>query len=227
MIKQSIKHLSSSFLLALLLLEGCTTTSGMTTMGTDISLPQVKGVKYLVDKGSVGFEWPMIKDPKIKGIKIYRTISNGQTVQKYTHIGTVSSRYATHYVDRTVQPNRNYKYSFVTYTLLKESLHGDVVSVTTKEAIEPVGFLKLYQSQEGIIKILWSPHSNKDVAEYIVERQISGGRWRFLSRVKGRLMPEYIDSSVVKGYYYSYRVTAVTANGIKSQPSESSVIQVK
>lgn len=218
--------LSISLILNFLLLSGCS-SRGLVTTGTDISLPQIKNVKHIVDKGSVGFEWPAINNSKINGVKIYRTKSNGQTVQKFTHIGTVDNKYATHYVDRSVEPNTDYKYSFTTYTLLKESLPGDVVSVTTKSEIEPVGFLKLFANQRGVVKILWSPHANKDVSEYIVERKVNGGSWKFLARVRGRLMPEYIDSSVVVGYGYSYRVTAKSSYGIKSAPSESSYIEVK
>jgi len=223
----TMKTFISVLTLNVLLLNGCSSVVGMTTIGTDMSLPQVKGVKHLVDKGSVGFEWPAINSQNIEGIKVYRTITNGQTIQKYKNIATIPNRYATHYVDRTIKPNQNYRYSFTTYRLLKESLPGDVVDVSTKTAIEPVGFLNLYQIHKGVIKVLWSPHTNKDVSGYIVQRKLNGSRWRFLARVRGRLMPEYIDSSVGVGYGYGYRVIAVTSYGTSSEPSEPSYIEVK
>jgi len=222
------KTFMSVLILTILSLNGCSTAVGMTTIGTDMSLPQVKGVKHIVDKGSVGFEWPAITGgSKIEGIKVYRTIANGKSIQKYKNIATITNRYATHYVDRTVKPNEIYRYSFTTYALLKESLPGDVVDVSTKTAIEPVGFLNLYQIHKGVIKVLWSPHTNKDVSGYIVQRKLNGSRWRFLARIKGRLMPEYIDSSVGVGYGYGYRVIAITSYGTSSDPSEPSYIEVK
>ena len=110
---------------------------------------------------------------------------------------------------------------------MKESLPGTVLKIETKEALEPVSFIKTYSRDKGVIKILWNPHPSMEVSEYIIERKIAGGKWKYLALVRGRLMPEYIDKSAAIGYTYSYRVVARSNSGVRAMPSEASVIKVQ
>ncbi len=207
-------------------LGGCA-TQGMLAVGTDKSLPKITKVKHLVSKSSVGFEWPPIKDSRVKGIKVYRAIPQNTKDQRYTKIATIDDRYATHFVDRKIKPNQTYLYTFTTYSLLRESLPGTVIKVHTPEGYDPVGFVKTYNRDKGVIKILWEPHPDPEISAYIIERKIAGGEWKYLATVRGRLMPEYIDKSAALGYRYSYRVIARNSAGVKSAPSEASEITVK
>jgi len=90
-----------------------------------------------------------------------------------------------------------------------------------------VTFVKAYMSDKGVVKILWSPHANPEISEYIVERKIDGGRWKYLAKVRGRLMPEYIDKSSAIGYSYSYRIIARSVNGIKALPSSPASLRIE
>jgi len=196
-------------------------------IGSDKTLPRISHLKHIVGKSSVGFEWSAIQDSRVKGIKVYRGIPQHTKNQKYTKIATIDDRYATHFVDRNIAANQTYLYTFTTYSLLKESLPGIVIKIRTSEAFEPVDFVKTYNSDHGVIKVLWSPHANLEISGYIVERKISGGAWKYLASIKGRLMPEYIDRSAAVGHSYSYRVIARSSSGTKSVPSGPSVIMVK
>ena len=225
--KKSRRHIfKTALLLSVILLSGCS-TQGILAIGSDKTLPRIKSVKHIIGKSSVGFEWPAIKDSRVKGIKVYRAIPQNTKDQKYTKIASIDDRYATHFVDRGIASNQTYLYTFTTYSLLKESLPGTVIKVQTQEAFEAVSFIKTYNSDKGVIKVLWNPHPSAEISGYIIERKISGGKWKYLALVKGRLMPEYIDKSAAIGYTYSYRVIARSSSGVRALPGEASVIKVQ
>jgi len=218
-------YLTALFVLTILF-SGCA-TQGMLALGTDKTLPKIVHVKHIVARSSVGFEWPAIKDIRVKGIKVYRAIPQRTKDQRYTKIATIDDRYATHFVDRNIAPNQTYLYTFVTYSLLKESLPGVVLKIQTSEAYEAVDFIKTYLSDTGVVKVLWNPHPNAAISGYIIERKISGGVWKYLATIRGRLMPEYIDSSAAIGHHYAYRVVARSSEGVRAMPSVASEITVR
>ncbi len=227
--RRSHRMASVAVLMMPFLFEGCTDPQSLVTIGVDESLPAIRQVNVLVEKSSVGFEWPAIKSTKAKGINVYRASPANGTKQKFYKIATIKDRFATHYVDRTVQPNRRYLYTFTTYDLLHESPHGKIVRVQTPSAYKPVEFVKLYLRAPGVVKVLWKPHPNPRISGYIIQRRLARGekKWRYLANVPGRLMPEYIDNSVARGYTYSYRVIARSNSGVLSQASSPATIAVK
>ena len=216
----------TALLLSVILLSGCS-TQGILAIGSDETLPRITGIKHIVGKGSIGFEWSAIKDSRVKGIKVYRAVPQNTKDQKYTKIASIDDRYATHFVDRGIASNQTYLYTFTTYSLLKESLPSTVMRVQTQEAFEAVSFIKTYNSDKGVVKVLWNPHPSAEISGYIIERKISGGKWKYLALVRGRLMPEYIDRSAAMGYIYSYRVIARSSSGVRALPSEASVLKVQ
>jgi len=220
-----LSYMLISLMLATLF-SGCS-TRGVLAVGSDKTLPKITKIKYLVGKSSIGFEWPAIKDSRVKGIKVYRSTPQSGDQQKYKRIATIDDRYATHYVDRRVAPSKVYQYTFTTYSLVHESLPGAIVRVKTESPYDPISFTKVYMSDKGVAKILWSPHSNNEISGYIIERKIAGGKWKYLARVRGRLMPEYIDKSAAMGYEYSYRIIARSVNGTKSLPSDPVSLRIK
>jgi fibronectin type 3 domain-containing protein len=210
-------------------MSGCVDPQSLVTLGVDESLPAIREVNVLVEKTSIGFEWPAIKNPQAKGINVYRATLGKGTKQKFYKIATINDHFATHYVDHTVQPSQRYLYTFTTYDLLHESAHGKIVRVQTPSAYKAVEFVKVYLRASGVVKILWKPHSNPRIAGYVIQRRLTKGedKWRYLATVQGRLMPEYIDSSVAKGYQYSYRIIARSNSGVLSRPSQFTSILVK
>lgn len=215
--------------MSLFAVNGCTDPQSLISLSTDASLPRIQQVTVLVEKSSVGFEWPPIKDPRVKGINVYRAIPAQSQKQRFIKIDTIGDRFATHYVDRTIEPNTRYMYMFTTYNLLHESLSGKVLRVQTAPAYKPVEFVKVYLRSSGVVKVLWKPHPNPRISGYVIQRRLEEGArpWRYLAGVPGRLMPEYIDSSAAKGHRYSYRVVARSSNGVLSAPSKAATITVQ
>jgi len=210
------------------ILSGCSSAVGsiesMTAVNTDEKLPVIKGVKVMLDKTSVGFEWPAIKDKRVEGIDVYRGNINSAKLKK---IATIGNRYTTHYVDTTIEPGKEYRYSFRTFGVLVGSVPGEVIRVKTSPPLEPVKLVKVYQPASGVVKLLWVPHSYPGVVDYVIQRRIMGKAWRFLYAPKGRLTPEYVDMSPAIGHQYEYRVFARTANNKLSLPSQAIGIAVR
>jgi len=195
------------WILFLLILNGCGAINGLMVYKTDTTLKGIYDVQALPTQSSVGFEWKKIEDSRIHGVNIYRGIPT-QGRQSVKRIGTVSNRYATHFVDRRVKPNTSYIYTFRTFSLGKESTQGRVLKVKTAPALKGVNFFKSYNVAPGVVKLLWSPHVNESISRYVIERSVNGGSWRFVANVKGRLMVEYIDTFVRRGNSYRYRIFA-------------------
>jgi len=216
-------------LLTVFLFNGCVDPQSLLTISTDTTLPTITKVNVLVEKSSVGFEWPAIQDKRVKGINVYRATPGKGRTQRFVKIATIGDHFATHYVDRNIQPSRRYLYTFSTYDLLHESPHGKIVRVQTPSAYKAVEFVKVYLRDSGVVKVLWKPHPNPRITGYVIERRLgkSTAKWHFLASVPGRLMPEYIDASAAKGYRYRYRVLARSSSGILSEPSAPATLLVK
>ena len=203
-------------------LSGCTNVQSLLLYDTDKTLATIQQVQALPQSSSVGFEWKSIRDKRVQGINIYRGLPthNVGSDLGFKHIGSVSSRYATHFVDSHVLPNTTYFYTFTTYSLGKESKHGKVLKVKTHDALEAVSFLKAYKVSKQAIKLLWKPHTNDRINAYIIECSVNGGTWQYMDIVHGKLMVEYIDNRVQVGNQYAYRVFARGYDKIRSKASQ-------
>jgi len=214
-----------------LIVSGCAQAIGevtsLTAVKTDPSMPTIKGVKTVVDKTGVGFEWQPITDKRVEGIEVYRAIPTGGREEKYTKIATIPNRYTTHYVDTTAKPGTTYDYTFKTYGVLFGSATGQIVRVKTPPALPAVSFVKAYQPDPGVVKILWTPHNDPRIDGYLIQRRLEGGEWKYLATVKGRLSPEYIDESPARGRRYEYRVIARSSDGSLAQPSRVVSVTVR
>jgi len=208
------------WVLSLVTFNGCGGIKGLMTYSTDPTMKTIRQVHALPTMNSVGFEWKKIDDHRIHGVNIYRGDA-AQDKQSFKRIGTVGNRYATHFVDTHVKADSSYRYSFSTFTLGKESRRSEPLEVRTHPAFSAVSFVQAYKVAPSVVKLLWKPHTNKSVNSYIVERSVNGGKWKFVSRVQGQLMAEYIDTFVRSGRTYSYRIIAQSYDKIRAQPSHA------
>jgi len=206
--------------ISLLLLNNCGSgIKGLMIYDTDPTLKTIKQVRALPTQSSVGFEWKKIEDKRIHGVNIYRG-NPTEGSQSFERIGSAGSRYATHFVDINVKPNRTYLYTFKTFSLGKESKHGAVLKVKTRPILESVSFVKAYKVAPSVIKILWAPHANQSINRYVIERSVNNDPWKFVTQIEGQLMAEYIDTFVHPGSSYKYRVIAKSYNDILTKPSQ-------
>jgi len=219
--KKSTLLLSALFLL---LLNNCgSSIQGMMVYKTDLTLKTITQVRALPTQNAVGFEWEKIEDYRVHGVNIYRGTPNTGPL-KFDRIGSVGNRYATHFVDTHVTPNRTYLYTFTTYSLGRESKHGSILKVQTRPALKGVSFLKAYKVAPRAVKLLWAPHADKSINRYVIERSINGAPWKYLTQVDGQLVAEYIDTFVQAGNSYNYRVIAKSYDNILTQPSQISTV---
>jgi fibronectin type 3 domain-containing protein len=200
----------------------------MITYEVDRTLPTLKGVKYIVSNTAVGFEWQPVARDGLDGINIYRSeptpYSVPSSTKELTKIATVSSPFASHFVDTNLKQNSYYTYTFTTIKGGRESLHGEVLEVKTLPPLPKITFFKGAQKAKNLIKLLWRPHPDKRVKEYVIERSVNGDRWVRVGRVYNRMMVEFLDRFIVSGNRYQYRVFAVGFDGSYSMPSNTLTI---
>ena len=214
--KKSILLLSALFLLVL---NNCgSSIEGLMIYKTDPTLKSLTKVRSLPTQNAVGFEWDKIADYRVHGVNIYRgTPTTGS--QSFQRVGSVGSRYATHFVDKNVKPNRAYLYTFTTFSLGRESSHGSVLKVQTRPALKGVSFINAYSVAPKVIKILWAPHTNQSVNRYVIERSVDNKDWKYLIQLEGQLSAEFIDTFVEKGHSYRYRIIAKSYDNTLTQAS--------
>lgn len=206
--------------LSLLAFNGCGSgIKGLMIYDTDPTLKTIKQVRALPMQNSVGFEWKKIEDKRIHGVNIYRG-NPTKGSQSFKRIGSAGDRYATHFVDTHVKPDRTYLYTFTTFSLGKESKHGAVLKVKTRPALNGVSFVKAYNVAPGVVKLLWAPHANQSINRYVIERSVNAGEWKYMTQVEGQLMAEYIDTFVHSGNNYRYRIIAKSYDDILTKPSQ-------
>jgi len=196
---------------------------------TDYSLPKITKVKSIVDRNSVGFEWKSIaKYKNLTGVNIYRAEAKHGAKQVYIKIGAVTNRFATHYVDTKIKPNTKYFYTFTTASGLSESMYGSIVPVKTKPAYRAIKLIEAKLVDRGVVKLLWVPSQEPTVTEYVIQRKkVNDRRWFYLETIKGRLYPEFIDSTAPRGFKYNYRIFARDASEMISLPSNVLTVEVK
>jgi len=212
----------------LLLLNGCNPSGLMNNEQLDPNLPKLNNVKAVPSNTSVAFEWQPMANKGIEAINIYRTKSNqyvNSATKQLEKVDTIYNRFASHYVDTGLSQNSTYTYTFTTVKGRFESPHGKVISIKTLPPFEAVTFFQGFQKARNAIKLIWRPHSDKRVKMYKIEKSINLSKWKWIATVKERMMSEYIDTSVVPGKSYNYRVIAVGFDDSVSKPSTKVTIQ--
>jgi len=209
--------------ISLLLLNGCNPNAIMPQQ-LDARLPKLNSVKAVAGSTSVAFEWQSLANKGMDGVNIYRSqSSNGgymnSKMKQLKKIGTISNRFASHYVDTGLAQNTAYTYTFTTHKGGFESAHGQVIEVKTLVPFEAVTFFQGFQKAHNVIKLIWRPHADKRVKMYKIERSSNAQQWKWIDSVKNRMMSEFIDTYVVPGNSYAYRVVAVGFDNSVSQVS--------
>lgn len=208
--------------ISLLLLNGCNPTTLMNHQ-LDPKLPKLNNIKAVPHSTSVAFEWQPLAVKGIDGINIYRTQQNEYATSQQKElekVGSINSRFASHYVDAGLAQESLYTYTFTTTSGGFESPHGQVIQVRTLPPFEAVTFFQAYQKAIDTIKLIWRPHSDLRVKMYKIEKSINSGEWKWIGTAKNRMMSEYIDTYVAPGNSYTYRVIAVGFDDSISKASD-------
>ena len=188
----------------------------------DESLPIVEtaSIKHIPDINAIALEWRKIDIARASGYYIIR--ADMQTDGKFKRVATVKNKFATHYLDTGLEPNSKYGYKLALTTHKGfESRASDTVIVSTLPNFESVSLIESISNLPRQIKILWRPHSNPRVAEYIIERTSpTESKWKKIATIENRLNAEYIDLDLKDNEIFMYRIKAVTFDGIVSNVSK-------
>lgn len=210
---------------SLLILSGCgAQPSPKESTVIDSSLPTVALTQNGVITGmkSVAFEWKSITDQRVKGIYVYKMApSTSEQANELQYLTTIKSRFNTHFVDTNVNPDTKYTYAFQTFSDDSDGRKSRNVVVNTLPVLQSVSWIHSITGMPRVAKIIWRPHSNEKVKEYVVERKtLEDEKWEKIDTIKGRLSAEFIDEDLNDNYVYTYRLRAVTYDNIVSTPSQ-------
>jgi len=217
--------IATSLTVLLLISSGCSTPTPAEPESAviDKTLPVVTLTKNgaMVDMKSVAFEWNSIANPKVKGVYVYKKVPMKGAMSELKYFTTIESRYKTHYVDNSVEPDTRYSYAFQTFSADAQGQRSREVVVNTLPVLTSVSWIHSITGLPRAAKIIWRPHSNEKVKAYIMERKtLEDDSWKKIATIEGRLNAEYIDKHLHDNYVYMYRLRAVTYDGIISTPSE-------
>ncbi len=194
----------------------------------DPTLPKMTINGHIESMTGIAFEWKPLKDSRVKGYYVYRN-SPGVDEEKLHRIQTIEGRYVSHFTDNGLKPNTTYAYRFSSFNAkMQESDASKTFRVTTKPVLDSVSFFDSIGNLPRMAKLIWRPHDNPSVKEYILERQIlEKADWEQIATIENRLQAEYIDRNLDDNRVYKYRLRAVTYDGIESTPSDIAKVNTK
>ena len=212
---------------SLLIISGCagTNPSPKDEVVVDSTLPVITLTQngVFTDMQAVAFEWKTIKDPRVKGIYVYKSAPDKDGVRgEIEYYRTIKSRFKTHYTDENIVPDTEYSYAFKTFSKDAEGKSSKIIDVKSLAVLESVSWIYSQTGMPRTAKIIWRPHVNQSVKAYILERKtLEDEKWETLATINGRLNAEYIDSDLKDNYVYEYRIRVKTYSGIISAPSKT------
>ncbi|MFH1980707.1 MAG: fibronectin type III domain-containing protein [Pseudomonadota bacterium] len=170
---------------------------------------------------SVALSWQPIADPDVGGYNIYR----GTQPQRLERIDTVRGNTKSTYMDKgsgfkSLADGTDYYYSVESYNQYK-ALGGisPPILATTKPRPLAVAGLSANAAATEIV-VSWQPNPEKDIAAYVVYRSKDQGSWSKYSTIPGD-QTRMADADLKPETQYRYRVVAVDADGLESDPSDS------
>jgi len=199
----------------LLLLTGCANLNKPAPKSNP-NLPTVKEFKAYPDRNAIALFWSPI--PKMSGYYIQRFDSK---YKKWIQIATINDPFKSIYVDTKLKPNHLYKYRIATFNKNGVPSLAKETAQKTLPPLSPVIPLEARPITKGKLKIIFRPHPNERVKEYIIQRyNDKKTKWEDITTLQPRLSVEYIDSGLKDGKIYKYRIIAVSFDNIKSIPSK-------
>jgi fibronectin type 3 domain-containing protein len=185
-------------------------------------------IKSIPDMANVGFEWEKVNDPRVVGYNFYRTeIDKGSNELKLVKV--LDNKYATHYVDRGLEPKTRYAYQISSITANgTESKTTDAYIVQTLPRIVPIDFVQAISGLPNSVKLVWKPHQDKRVGYYRIEKYNTLlNEWILLKTINERLQVEYVDTGLDNNSSYKYRIKAFSFDDVEAAPSKVVVGKTK
>ncbi|WP_270971601.1 ferrous iron transporter A [Campylobacter upsaliensis] len=213
-------HLSICLTSLTLLFSACSVAELTTPKQTQLNenLPKVQSLKSISDLSNVAFEWEPLYGENIQGFYLYRS-SEKEPQMKL--VATIKDKFQTHYVDTKLESGTKYQYMMKTFNEQGHfSEEGQVIEIATQPRPEPLAFVQAITNLPERIKLIWRPHTDLRVNAYIIEKKkVEDKKFAKIGEVKNRLSAEFIDE-VKANENFLYRVSALTFDGVQSEPSE-------
>ncbi len=201
-------------------MSGCATNFNRPSPKSNPNLPAVKTFKAYPDRNAIALFWNTV--PNIKGYYVQRYNAKNK---KWEEIATINNPYKSIYVDTNLKPGHIYKYKIATFDQNGAPSLSKEISQATMPRLSPVIPLEARPIAKGKVKIIFRPHPNERVKEYIIQRyNDKKTKWEALTTIKPRLNVEYIDQNLQDGKIYKYRIIAKSYDGITSFPSNPIVV---
>ena len=184
------------------------------------NLPIVKEFKAYPDRNAMALYWKPITN--MAGYYIQRY---DPKTKKWVEIATINDPYKSIFVDTKLKPNTIYKYRIATFDKNHTPSLATDITQKTLPKLSPVIPLEAKPLTKGMVKIIFRPHPNERVEEYIIKRfNDEKAKWEKIAILKPRLNVEYIDRNLKDGKIYKYQIIAKSYDGIKSYPSKTIVV---
>jgi len=223
-----MKKLIKALLLTalMMLIVGCNNTNlkspKLVKPKIDLNLPVINSetVRSIPGMTKLALEWVGTTQAGTYGYHIYRSELQ-KSGEKLIRIATIKNRYSSHYVDKNLKPDTQYLYAISVIGINNsESKPSVSKEIYTLPLFQSVSLISAISNLPRQVKVIWRPHSNQAVNSYILERSSPKDvEWKKVATIKGRLNPEYIDTGLKDNLTYSYRLKAVTYDGIESRLS--------
>ena len=205
----------------MILITGCAKlTPTKQPIKSNPKLPVVKEFKAYPDRNAIALFWSPV--PTMSGYYIQRYDFKHK---KWVQIATIKNPYKSIYVDTKLKPAHIYKYKIATFDKNGIPSLAKQTQSSTLPPLSPVIPLEAKPLTKGSVKIIFRPHTNERVYEYIIERfNDEKAKWEEIDTLTPRLNVEYIDKDLKDGKIYKYRIIAKSFDDIKSLPSKTIVV---
>lgn len=230
-----IKLMKTTSLATLIVLfSGCTNVldnmipESKPRINETLEVVNYSSIKSIPDMATVGFEWEKVSDPRVVGYNFYRTeLDKGSNELKLVKV--IDNKYATHYVDKGLEPKTRYAYQISSITQDgMESRTTDAYVVQTLPRITPVEFIQAISNLPHSVKLIWKPHTDKRVGYYRIEKYNTLiNEWILLKTLNDRLQVEYVDDNLDNNTSYRYRIKAFSFDDVEAAPSKTVIGKTK
>lgn len=190
----------------------------------DPNLPTIDytKIRMIPDIQSIALEWQGSDKQEVNGYYIYRSEVQ-KDGEKLKRIAQVDDKYTKHFLDTQLNPETQYIYAISSKSPKgTESKPSKAVLTKTLPLLDSVSFIYATSQLPRKVRIEWRPHESYAIEKYILERNTQKtSEWKKIATIKNRLNAEYIDNDLKDNEKYTYRIKAVTFDGIISKPSQS------
>ncbi len=153
----------------------------------------------------------------LTGLSYYRIFRSKQTTSSFVEMAQVPGTQTT-FRDTTVEPLTMYYYTLNAVDFAKNGgPRSAPLSVSTPGLATPTQVTAI--PGKGKITLVWAPNSEPQLSSYEVMRYGDPRQPEALATFN-TVWPTYVDSPLVGGQVYAYRVRALGSGGLKSELSD-------